>query len=531
MNVTTQLEKSDMTPQLADAVRLDMWVRDPELVGALAAVPEGRRREEFTLGALKIGVLALRQAQGRIDADAVRREGEELIATLGAHLATHQGQVTAQLTSTLREYFDPESGRFNERVERLVRKEGELEQVLKSRMDQSILALKAALDPYIGERSHLMELLSPGESNALIAAIKTSVDQLMLAQQTRLLGEFSLDNRTGALSRLVTEISAQNGALGTTLKNSVEEVIKEFSLDSEDSALSRLVKRVEAAQRQISAEFTLDSEQSALSRMKRDVIALIDGIRKDSAEFQERVVTALEAMKARKQESLQSTTHGKDFEQAVFQLIEASCQQTGDIPERPGGRTGVIRNCKKGDGVITIGPDAEAAGARIVCEMKEDASYDLARSLAEVQEARDNREATVGLFVHSKRTAPAGMRPLVRYGNDVVVVWDSEDPASDVFLAAGLMVCKALALRKGAMEEELAADFAALDKAIKEIERQAGYLGEIETSSQTIKSGAEKILKRVEIMRSALQKQIETLDEQSRALRELAGGSPAAASI
>lgn len=525
MAATAELAESELdtvaTEKPADTVRLDIWVRDPELVGALSVIPGGRRREEFALDALKIGVLALRQAQGRIDAETVRGEGERLIAALGAHLAAHQGQVTAQLTSTLRDYFDPTSGRFNERVERLVRQDGELEQVLRTRMNESILALKAALDPYIGEGSRLMELLRPGESNELITAIKTSVDQLVLAQQTRLLGEFSLDNRTGALARLVSEISAQNGALGTTLKNSMDEVVKEFSLDSEDSALSRLVTRVEAAQRQISSEFTLDSEDSALSRMKRDVTALIDGIRKDSAQFQERVVAALEAMKARKQVSLASTAHGKDFELAALQVIEATCQQVGDIAERTGARTGVIRNCKKGDCVITIGPDAEAAGARVVCEMKEDASYDLANSLAELQEARSNREATVGLFVHSKRTAPDGMRHLARYGNDVVVVWDSEDSASDVFLAAGLMVCKALALRKGAMEEELATDIAALDRAIREIERQAGYLAEIETSSQTIKGGVERILKRVESMRSALQRQVEALDEQSAALRTI----------
>ena len=156
--------------------------------------------------------------------------------------------------------------------------------------------------------------------------------------------------------------------------------------------------------------------------------------------------------------------------------------------------------------------------------MKEDSSFDLARSLSELQDARGNREATVGLFVHSKRTAPEGLKPLGRYGNNVVVVWDAENSATDVFLSAGLMVCKALALRKGALDEEMAADFEALDKAIREIERQAGYLGEIETSSQTIKGGAEKILKRVETMRSALQRQIEALDQQSRALRVLAGG-------
>jgi hypothetical protein len=153
--------------------------------------------------------------------------------------------------------------------------------------------------------------------------------------------------------------------------------------------------------------------------------------------------------------------------------------------------------------------------------MKEDSSYDLARSLSELGEARQNRQATVGLFVHSRATAPAGLARFGRYGNDVVVIWDAEDPASDVLLSAGLMVCKALASRKDAMSEELAADIADLDRAIREIERQAGYLDEIETSSQTIKSGAEKILRRVETMRSAIERQVKALDQQSHALRAL----------
>src|SRR5262249_33745733 len=155
-------------------------------------------------------------------------------------------------------------------------------------------------------------------------------------------------------------------------------------------ALSRLVKRVELAQRQISAEFTLDSEDSALSRMKRDLTGLVDDLRRDSAAFQERVVTALEAMKARRQESLASTAHGRDFELAAYEFIEQTSQNAGDIPERSGGRTGRIRNCKKGDCVITLGPDSDAAGACIACEIKEDASYDLAASLREIHEAREN---------------------------------------------------------------------------------------------------------------------------------------------
>lgn len=41
------------------------------------------------------------------------------------------------------------------------------------------------------------------------------------------------------------------------------------------------------------------------------------------------------------------------------------------------------------------------------------------------------------------------------------------------------------------------------------------------TSSTTIKNGAEKILNRVEVMRTALTKQIETLDAQASLIRAL----------
>ena len=169
----------------------------------------------------------------------------------------------------------------------------------------------------------------------------------MPRSKLRLLTEFSLDNKSGALARLVAEVSTQNGALTSNLQSSIQNVVREFSLDTEGSALSRLVKRVELAQRQISAEFTLDSEESALSRMKRDLTALVDGLRRDSAAFQERVVAALEAMKARRQESLASTTHGHDFEEAVYGTIEQASQSAGDIPERTGARPGRIRNCKR----------------------------------------------------------------------------------------------------------------------------------------------------------------------------------------
>ena len=114
-----------------------------------------------------------------------------------------------------------------------MRQDGEIEQVLRSQTESSVNALKTALEPYVGEGSRLMELLSPGESNALIGTIKSSVDQLIAAQQARLLTEFSLDNKSGALARLVAEVSNQNGALTSNLQSSIQNVVREFSLDTE----------------------------------------------------------------------------------------------------------------------------------------------------------------------------------------------------------------------------------------------------------------------------------------------------------
>ena len=69
-----------------DPIHLDLWLRDADLVQPLLEYPEGRERDEFVRRALRIGILALQQAQARIDTDSVRREGEHFISQLGNHL-------------------------------------------------------------------------------------------------------------------------------------------------------------------------------------------------------------------------------------------------------------------------------------------------------------------------------------------------------------------------------------------------------------------------------------------------------------
>lgn len=171
---------------------------------------------------------------------------------------------------------------------------------------------------------------------------------------------------------------------------------------------------MESAQQRITAEFTLDDKESVLSRLRAELTEIINTHKADGANFQQQVLATLATLNARKEERQAGVGHGKDFEQAAYARIEPASQQAGDIAEHEADQTGRIRNSKVGDAVITLGPDAAAAGVRIVCEMKEDGSYRVAKAIEEIRQARENRNAEVGLFIWSRRTAPVGQAPLAR---------------------------------------------------------------------------------------------------------------------
>ena len=138
---------------------------------------------------------------------------------------------------------------------------------------------------------------------------------------------------------------------------------------------------------------------------------------------------------------------------------------------------------------------------------------------AEIVEGRKNRAAQAGIFVMSRRVAPEAFPRFLRLGEDVFVAWDPEDVATDVWLDAALSVAEALCTRVVVSSERKAADLDALDAAVNEVEKQAGSLDEVETSAKTVAGGAERILRRVEILRRTLTRQVAELRDGLQDLR------------
>lgn len=75
----------------AQPIRLELDVTDPEVAHELAQRIEGRERDEFAGGALRLGVLALRQASGALDAQTIQREGERLLESVRQLLVERTG--------------------------------------------------------------------------------------------------------------------------------------------------------------------------------------------------------------------------------------------------------------------------------------------------------------------------------------------------------------------------------------------------------------------------------------------------------
>jgi hypothetical protein len=454
--------------------RLDISISitDPELIEELLSYSEGESRDDFVLAALRIGILTLKRTQGHIDADLISKETDRLLENMN---------------NTLKGFFDPKDGRFSERINRLIQKDGEFERLMREQIGLDNSELSRTLAAFIGDNSEFMQLLSTDESKGFLKSLADTVEKRINAQR--------------------------------------EDLLKEFSLDKEESALSRLIQHVKNSQKEITSEFSLDTEDSALYRMRRELLQVFEDQKKANEEFRKEVGEQLAAIAARKEESERSTRHGVDFEMEAFDFIQSASQKAGDIATHTGNTTGLIKNCKIGDCVIKLGPEEQAAGTQIVVEAKEKEGYNLEAALAEIETARKNRHAAIGLFLFSKRLAPIGIDPMRRYGDNIVVVWDAEDPATDIYLSAGLSVAKALCTKAQAHREATEVDLKPIESAIRDIEKQINGLDEINKFTETIESNSSKILYRVKIMKKNLQTQVSTLDDQINALRSAMTGS------
>ena len=469
---------------------------------------EGEARQEYLSEALRLGVLSLKMAAGKIDGGEIRAAGEGLMAELRELLTERGNEMASTMKGALRDYFDPESGMVAGRLRSLVDKDGEIARVLSEHVGGDESKLARTLAEHVGEGSPLFQMLAPDEASGLRAQIEKGIEATLTEQREVILKEFSLDKRDSALRRLIGELEERHKALRTDLAGQLTDVVGEFSLDKEDSALSRLVGRVEATQRTITGEFSLDKEDSALSRLNKMI-----------SDFRAEVGEKLTSIHVQREEIAKSPKRGFVFEEALNSQLSLLSQRQGDIGQSTGSKVGAIKNCKVGDFVVELGPESPAPNARIVWEAKDDKKYDLRRALEEIEVAKKNRGAQVGVFVFSESCAPDGLELFARFGQDVVLRWEPDSPMAQVVLRAAMSTARALCLREQEQNGEVSAALHKAELATRAIEKQIRFLDDVRKMAETTQGHGKKIADRAVRMAQELAGAIGQLDQQLEALR------------
>jgi hypothetical protein len=514
MSDTLEVTCPQIARVLPFGMTLELVINDADVMRELEKYPEGQERDEFAIEALKIGILALRRASTAFDGEFIQRETDRMLDTLQERLNSHAEISKARLETSLKSYFDPDSGHFTQRVSELTTENGGLAKLLKESLDGDKSKLAQTMVALVGEHSPLMKYLSPDQSDGLLTLLKTNVESQLQTQQARILSEFSLDNPNGALNQMIERLTTKHGTLSKDLQDKIDEVIKEFSLDKPDSSLNRLVHKVNQAQQTITNEFSLDNEQSALRRLKTELTTILSAHIEASANFQQRVNVALEKLVTKREVEARGTLHGGAFEEVVFEFLSREAQNRGDVAECTGNKVGLMKNRKCGDAVIHLGVDCSAAGARIVVEAKEDKDYDLVKAQGEIELARKNRGAQIGVFVFSQKTAPPQLNSFLRQGNDLFVAWDAEDPITDPYFKAAIEVARALCVRACQESLQQKIDFTPIDKAVLEIEKRIANMQQVLTWANTIKNKSEDIIKQTTVDRNSLCNEIDVLRQE-----------------
>jgi hypothetical protein len=160
-----------------------------------------------------------------------------------------------------------------------------------------------------------------------------------------------------------------------------------------------------------------------------------------------------------------------------------------------------------------------------VYECKKEAGYTRSDALKELAVARENRQAELGVLIMAASTARSDPKvaaefpePFARHGNDLLVVWDHEDPASDIVLDVVVSAARALVLRE-VTESAPEADWTTIDRHLNGLAGQLKHFDDMKNWCGTIHGRTKDIEDRLRIMREQIERDCGKLKEQVEGLR------------
>src|SRR5262249_55251186 len=106
-----------------------------------------------------------------------------------------------------------------------------------------------------------------------------------------------------------------------------------------------------------------------------------------------------------------------------------------------------------------------------------------------------------------------------RHGSDLIIVWDADEPASDLYVKAAYSVTRALTIRERTESKRADQALLAIEQATRNVEKQIKFLDEVRVAAETVERHGKKIAERAVSMKGELEKEVTQLDGQIASLK------------
>lgn len=328
----------------------------------------------------------------------------------------------------------------------------------------------------------------------------------------------------GRITRILeTYFGNERGKLVSLLEGQVgpESFIgRRMNPENRESLVNQVEKTVEELLRQNSAQlrasFSLDDEGSALSLMKRSLREEIEKLQASVNQHYAQIREALASEKARLTEAEKGTGKGRDFEDALYLPLAEMASGMDDQSENVSGVKGLVNSDKVGDFLVRLGDCSRAPGRIIVFEAKKQQGYNMKKTLEEMDRAKKNRGADIGIFVFCKGYEPLESGDFYRTGNDFIVTVEEEHIERGqrlIFLEAAYKVARMLISSRVREEEESAIDPEYIRAEIDSIQAAMRSASDIKTKVGTIRNSADAIEKAMSFFEEKLDRHLENIRE------------------
>jgi hypothetical protein len=518
--ITTTLLSSEL---LAAEIR----DRRPDTVALFGALTPDQR-DGLVHDAWTIGLRALANAHAAAQEARLQDIGGALIADLDRQLERHVEAQQHQIAGVLTRFFDPNDGQVTQRLAAFVDDHGVLARLLDKYLAPSNGVLAQVLARQVGESSPLFKKLSPTDSEGLVKILERQLRSVMSDGHAELVRALDPLAEDGAVARFLRSLRDELKTADEDRAQQLSTALAALDANDEGSLLSRLVRETHDARHAVLSAMNPDAPQSPMAILKTSLTALLKEQAASHQElarqqqsrqesFEKEVRQALGRIEARREQERTSPRGGFDYEDAMVAFLGAAIQGAPCVLEVTGTTSGIVGRSKKGDAVLRFTSESAFAGQAVVFEAKRDAGYTTQRALEELDSARKNRGAGAGVFVMARSHAPATFPRFARYGCNVLVTWDDEEPGTDPYFHAALLLGMALVTRCQTAGEP--GDIAALQDVEARIENELGRLEKMEKYNDAIRRNSDQMTDEIGKARRALDLLLRKAQSTLRALK------------